>query len=219
MTLFQRGESASFFGREIGLMYMHAHLRWAEALAQLGRADALLHALRLANPIGLESLVPQSAPRQRNCYYSSSDAAFADRAEAGAHYDRIASGEVALEGGWRIYSSGAGIAYRLVLQRLLGLTQQPGRLGLDPVLPQGLDGLVVTHTLYGLRVQVRYQVGPRGHGVLAARLNGQVLVLTPGPHNPYRNAGVWTDAQPVITALAALAAPADAPPELLISLG
>ena len=219
MTLFQRGESASFFGREIGLMYMHAHLRWAEALAQLGRADALLHALRLANPIGLESLVPQSAPRQRNCYYSSSDAAFADRAEAGAHYDRIASGEVALEGGWRIYSSGAGIAYRLVLQRLLGLTQQPGRLGLDPVLPQGLDGLVVTLTLYGLRVQVRYQVGPRGHGVLAARLNGQVLVLTPGPHNPYRNAGVWTDAQPVITALAALAAPADAPPELLISLG
>jgi len=63
MQLFQRAESSAFFGREIGLMYMHAHLRWAEALAQLGRADDFLHALRLANPIGLHALLPQAAPR------------------------------------------------------------------------------------------------------------------------------------------------------------
>ena len=69
MALFQRGESASYFGREIGLMYTHAHLRWAEALARLGRADALLQALGLANPIGLDTLLPQAAPRQRNCYH------------------------------------------------------------------------------------------------------------------------------------------------------
>ena len=33
---------ATFFGREIGLMYMHAHLRYAQALAHIGRGGALL---------------------------------------------------------------------------------------------------------------------------------------------------------------------------------
>ena len=192
MKLFQRGESASYFGREIGLMYMHAHLRWAEALAQLGRGHALLHALRQANPIGLQALVPSAAPRQANCYYSSSDAAFADRHEASAHYHRIARGEVALEGGWRIYSSGAGIAWRLVVQRLLGFTQQVHRLVVDPVLPPSLDGLLATLQLYGEPVRVRYRVGPRGHGPLALRLNGQPLPFRRG-HNRYRAAGAEVD--------------------------
>ncbi|WP_146197041.1 hypothetical protein [Serinibacter arcticus] len=35
---FQRAETASFFGREIGTMYVHAHLRYAESLAVLGGA-------------------------------------------------------------------------------------------------------------------------------------------------------------------------------------
>lgn len=201
MTLFQRGESASYFGREIGLMYMHAHLRWAEALALLGRADEFLHALQLANPIGLQALVPQAAPRQRNCYYSSSDAAFADRDEAARHYDRIDRGDVALEGGWRIYSSGAGIAYRLVLQRLLGLTEQVQRLGIDPVLSPRLDGLRVQLPLYGHGVEVHYRVGPCGHGPLAVALDGEPLALQPGD-NPYRKPGIWLNADPMRARLA-----------------
>ncbi len=201
MALFQRGESASYFGREIGLMYTHAHLRWAEALARLGRGEALLHALRLANPIGLRALVPQAAPRQHNCYFSSSDAAFADRDDAARHYGRIASGAVALEGGWRIYSSGAGIAYRLVLQHLLGLVQQQHRLGLDPVLPPALDGLVVELPLYGHTVQVCYRVGPRGHGPQSVLLDGHPLLLQPG-HNRYRSPGMWTAAAPLRQRLA-----------------
>ncbi len=32
-TFFQRAESSTFFGREIGLMYVHEHIRYAEALA------------------------------------------------------------------------------------------------------------------------------------------------------------------------------------------
>lgn len=189
MVLFQRGESASYFGREIGLMYMHAHLRWAEALAQLGRGEALLHALRLANPIGLQALVPSAAPRQANCYHSSSDAAFADRHEAAAHYHRVHRGEVALEGGWRIYSSGAGIAWRLVVQRLLGFTQQAHRLFIDPVLPPALDGLQATVELYGVPVRVTYRVGPRGHGPTAVQLNGRSVAFVRGS-NRYREPGV-----------------------------
>ena len=42
MTLFQRAEASTFFGREIGIMYMHAHLRYAEALARVGDGPGLL---------------------------------------------------------------------------------------------------------------------------------------------------------------------------------
>ena len=55
-------------------MYTHAHLRWAEALAHLGDAEAFLLALRQANPVGLRDAVPSARLRQANCYTSSSDA-------------------------------------------------------------------------------------------------------------------------------------------------
>src|SRR2546430_8443794 len=38
--MFRRAESSSFFGREIGLMYVHAHLRYAQAMAVLGETEA-----------------------------------------------------------------------------------------------------------------------------------------------------------------------------------
>ena len=60
--VFRRAESAAFFGREIGLMYVHAHLRYGEAMAMLGEADALWDALQVANPIAVtERLAPRLA--------------------------------------------------------------------------------------------------------------------------------------------------------------
>src|SRR5262249_50688964 len=90
--LFQRAETATFFGREIGLMYMHAHLRYAQALAHVGDADRFFHALCQANPIGIRAIVPSATLRQANCYYSSSDAAFADRYQASVEYERVGRG-------------------------------------------------------------------------------------------------------------------------------
>src|SRR5207244_4787219 len=55
---FRRSESASFFGREVGLMYVHAHLRYAEALAAMGCADELLRALLVVNPIAVTDVLP-----------------------------------------------------------------------------------------------------------------------------------------------------------------
>ena len=40
-------------------MYMHAHLRYAQALAHVGEAQRFFHALCQANPIGIRSIVPQ----------------------------------------------------------------------------------------------------------------------------------------------------------------
>nr|WP_145545316.1 hypothetical protein [Variovorax boronicumulans] len=177
-TLFQRAESASFFGREIGLMYTHAHLRYAEALAQHGDAEAFFAALCQANPIGMRQWLPQARLRQANCYYSSSDAEFSDRYEAAARYDRLLAGEVGLQGGWRVYSSGAGIALSLVVRQLLGLRGSHDAVHFDPVMPPSLDGLVAQATLRGTNLDVHYRVGPRGSGVQQLVLNGQPLAFT-----------------------------------------
>ncbi|MBI5615815.1 MAG: hypothetical protein HY943_05970 [Gammaproteobacteria bacterium] len=186
---FQRAESAAFFGREIGLMYTHAHLRWAEALAHLGAADEFFAALTLVNPIDHCASVPGATRRQLNCYYSSSDAAFPDRYAAAADYARALTGEVPLDGGWRVYSSGPGIATNLVLRALLGLQPASDALVIDPCLPSTLDGLEADLEFGGHRYTVVYCVGERGHGVEALDLNGTPLAFE-RLANPYRPGAV-----------------------------
>ena len=189
MALFQRAESAAFFGREIGLMYTHAHLRYAEALAYAGRAQAFFAALNLVNPIGLETRLPGASLRPSNCYYSSSDAAFPDRYAAYADYGRVARGEVAFDGGWRVYSSGPGLAIAILLRSLFGLRFAAEELHIDPVLPDTLDGLALRFPIAGRASRFEYRVGPQGYGVKCVQLNG-VELSGHALRNPYREAGV-----------------------------
>ncbi len=137
--MFQRAESSSFFGREIGLMYVHAHLRYAEAMAVLGEAEALWEALQLANPIAVTDRLAQALPRQRNAYFSSSDAAFPDRYAASAEYWRVKAGQVGVEGGWRIYSSGPGIYTGILVCDILGLHRRWGKRAVRPLLPAAIN--------------------------------------------------------------------------------
>ena len=199
---FQRAESATFFGREIGLMYMHAHLRHAQALAHVGEAERFFHALCQANPIGIRAVVPSATLRQSNCYYSSSDAAFADRYQASDDYARINAGTIALDGGWRVYSSGAGIALSLIVRHLLGLNCEAETLSLDPVMPVALNGLRVSATLRGRSLDVVYEVQGRGCGVKAVRLNGEDLPFVSEP-NPYRTGAARVSMAPFLERLAA----------------
>jgi cellobiose phosphorylase len=194
--IFQRAETATFFGREIGLMYTHAHLRFAQALARVGDAPGFFHALCQANPIAIRSIVPSATLRQANCYYSSSDAAFDDRYQASEQYPRVAQGTVALDGGWRVYSSGAGIALGLIVRSLLGLSPQSQRLRIDPVMPGALDGLRVRTSLAGRGLEVVYGVGPAGCGVSQLLLNEQPLAFE-REANPYRS-GAALVAMPVL---------------------
>jgi len=186
---FQRAESASFFGREIGIMYTHAHIRYGEALARHGDSKAFFQALCQINPIAMRELVPSAAPRQANCYYSSSDPAFADRYQAYDEYDKVNRGEVPLEGGWRVYSSGPGIAVRLIMHCFLGLRLEKAALVVDPCVPTELDGMTAMVNLNGLEVEVVYRTGKTGRGPVNLELNGTALEferLT----NRYRTAGV-----------------------------
>ena len=182
---FQRAESATYFGREIGLMYTHAHLRYAQALAHVGDAEAFFRALCQANPIAIRSLIPSAPLRQANCYYSSSDATFADRYQASEEYGRVNDGTIPLEGGWRVYSSGAGIAVGLIVRRLFGVSVEAETLSIDPVMPAALDGLRIEVSLLDHPVEIQYRVGKSGHGVTTVALNDEVLTLDFAP-NPHR---------------------------------
>jgi cellobiose phosphorylase len=186
--IFQRAETATYFGREIGLMYTHAHLRYAQALAHVGDAPRFFQALCQATPIGIEQVIARATRRQSNCYYSSSDAAFADRYEASEQYGRVAAGEIALDGGWRVYSSGAGISVGLVMRRLLGLNHEAQYLLLDPVMPPELDGLQIHISLLNRPLELRYRIGSGGCGVTAVSLNAQPLTFDTSS-NAYRRGG------------------------------
>jgi cellobiose phosphorylase len=198
--IFQRAETATYFGREIGLMYMHAHLRYAQALAHVGHAERFFQALCQANPIAIRSIVPQATPRQSNCYYSSSDAAFDDRYRASEEYDRIANGTISLDGGWRVYSSGAGIALGLIIRRFLGLGWEFAGLLVDPVIPAALDGMRFKTSVQGHSLEVLYRVGSAGCGVNSLNLNGKPIAFAMRP-NVHRGPAAFVARQDLLDQL------------------
>ncbi|PTX92269.1 hypothetical protein [Opitutus sp. ER46] len=189
-TLFKRANTAANVGREIGLQYVHAHLRYAEALARIGDADRLWTALQVVNPVGLSEVVPNALPRQSNVYFSSSDADFPDRLQAAARWSEVRTGRIGVKGGWRLYSSGPGLYLHKLRTGLLGLRESYGDLVFDPVLPHQLDGLVIEVVLDGHPVEIQYHVRARTSGPTALRINGQLVADTRREANPYRIGGL-----------------------------
>jgi cellobiose phosphorylase len=187
-TIFQRAESSTFFGREIGLMYVHEHIRYAESQARTGRADAFMKALRQAIPVGYRDVVPCGDIRQSNCYYSSSDVAFRNRYEADERYDEIQTGKITLRGGWRVYSSGPGIYIGLVVSRLLGLRIVSGKIIVDPVMPHSLDGLSASMDLLGHAVTFNYAVKEGNFSPKAVSINSKAIQFK-YEENKYRKGG------------------------------
>jgi len=126
-TFFQRAESATFFGREIGLMYTHSHLRYGEAMSDIGEFAALWEALLVANPIAVTDELRHASLRQRNAYFSSSDAAFFDRYQASDEWARVKDDAIAVDGGWRIYSSGPGLYANMLIRHAFGIRREFGK--------------------------------------------------------------------------------------------
>ncbi|MCW7482421.1 GH36-type glycosyl hydrolase domain-containing protein [Leptospira kanakyensis] len=186
---FKRAETASYFGREIGLMYTHAHLRYCEALAYMGKSEEFLYNLNLVNPIGIQKKVPSSHPRQTNCYYSSSDGLFFDRYDAGKNYKELLLGNIPLEGGWRVYSSGPGIYLKLVYECLFGIRFFPDEMELDPILPKGLDGLEWNVSFKEKDFRILYHVESTNASLESVLLNG-IHIPFQRKENRYRRGGV-----------------------------
>ncbi len=197
---FKRADTAANVGREIGLQYVHAHLRYAEALARVGDAEGLWWALQVVNPVGLQALVPNAVLRQSNVYFSSSDADFADRYEASDRWAELRSGRVAVRGGWRLYSSGPGLFLHKVRSCLLGVRESFGEVVFDPVLPKRLDGLTATVELYGRPARMRYRVRHSTHSPRNIIVNGIPLAGV-SESNPYRPGGRRISASELASAL------------------
>ena len=187
-SIFQRAESATHFGREIGIMYVHEHIRYAESQSILGNADAFVKALRQANPVEYRQVVPCGDIRQANCYYSSSDVAFKSRYEADQRYDEIKTGNIPLRGGWRVYSSGPGIYITLVISRLLGLRTDVGNIILDPVLPYEMDGVSAFINFLGYPITFSYAVKNGTFSPSAVSINGKDINFAYEENN-YRRGG------------------------------
>ncbi|MEJ8306771.1 GH36-type glycosyl hydrolase domain-containing protein [Saccharibacillus sacchari] len=186
-THFKRAEQASNFGREIGLQYVHAHIRYVEAMAKLGLADETWNGLAIINPVGIRDVVPNAELRQSNSYFSSSDGKFNNRYDAQERFGELKNGEVAVKGGWRIYSSGPGIYMNQLIGNVLGIRQDGGDLIVDPVLPASLDGLHLDFSYDGIPATFVFRIGASESGVV--KLNGQLIGEKAGD-NRYREGGI-----------------------------
>jgi cellobiose phosphorylase len=188
--LFRRAETSAHFGREVGQLYLHAHIRYAEAMARLGEADRLWRALQVVIPLGLDRLVPNAAPRQSNIYFTSSDGAFADRYEAHRRYQELLDGTVTVKAGWRFHSSGPGLFISTVVRCLLGLRREFDDAVLDPCLPRCVDGLRVQAPWAGHLLDFTFHVTADGAAARRVLIGGHELISTRRAANPYRAGGL-----------------------------
>jgi len=198
--IFQRAESSTFFGREIGLMYIHEHIRYAESLAIMGKPEAFVKALRQAIPVDYCDIVSCGDIRQANCYYSSSDVVFKSRYDADQRYQDVINGKMTVRGGWRVYSSGPGIFIGLIVSRLLGIRIYAENVVLDPVMPSSFNGLTATTEIWGHPLKVSFKTGSQGFGVRSVWLNSNPLTSEP-EENPYREGGVIIPREQIISFL------------------
>jgi cellobiose phosphorylase len=185
---FVRAETATNFGREIGLLYVHAHIRYLEAMAKIGAAEKLYQGLKVVNPILIRENVKNALPRQSNVYFSSSDGAFLTRYQADREFEKLRTGDVAVKGGWRLYSSGPGIYLRQLICSFLGINFLDNQLYIDPVLPKSLDGLKLSFRYKNHELNITYEITDEA-GAEAAIVNGKEI-----PRNTnlrkYRRSGV-----------------------------
>ncbi|WP_051314947.1 GH36-type glycosyl hydrolase domain-containing protein [Alteribacter aurantiacus] len=187
---FKRAEQAANFGREIGLQYVHAHIRFIEAMAKIGKGEVAWEALKVINPVGIGDAVPNADMRQSNAYYSSSDGKFNTRYEAAEKFAQLKSGEVKVKGGWRIYSSGPGIYLNQLVSNVLGVREEGDMVIFDPVLDPRLDGLTFAFAIGGRPVTIRYNLSGEEHASGGrVMVNGKELP-TGALSNRYRNSGV-----------------------------
>jgi len=186
-THFKRAEQAANFGREVGLQYVHAHIRFIEAMAKLGKADEVWRGLQTINPVRLHDVVPNAELRQSNAYFSSSDGKFNTRYEAQERFDELREGAVPVKGGWRIYSSGPGIYMNQLISNCLGIRMEGGDLIVDPVLTPELDGLQLDFRIEDHPVTFVYHLS--GGPVRKVTVNGEEVAASAGASR-YRQGGL-----------------------------
>jgi cellobiose phosphorylase len=184
--IFKRAEQAANLGREVGLAYIHAHIRYVEAMAKIGKPEETWSNLEKISPIGIKQVVSNSSLRQANAYFSSSDGDFKTRYDAQDNFNELKTKERQVKGGWRIYSSGPGIYINQLISNVLGIRKNVDQLTIDPVLPIELDGLSLTYKLNDRLLKITYNLN---QSVDEVKINGKLVVISQ-KQNRYRLEGV-----------------------------
>ncbi len=154
--LFQRAEQASTVGREVGLQYVHAHIRYVEAMAKLGIKNEVLSGLNKINPIDLDLFVKKAMYKQRNSYFSSSEGDFKSRYEYAKDYEKLKTADVKVKSGWRIYSSGPGIYINQLISNFLGIKVEGDEIIFDPCIEDKYSGLQLKYNLFEKDIVIKY---------------------------------------------------------------
>ena len=129
--------------RENGGQYTHAAIWATMAFAELGDHERAWELLRMINPVN-----HASDANQMDVYKVEPYVVSADVYAVAPHVGR---------GGWSWYTGSAGWMYRLIVESLLGLRLEAGKLRFAPVLPAQWDGFRLDYrhhdTLY--RIDLR----------------------------------------------------------------
>lgn len=186
---FQRAEQAANVGREISLQYVHAHIRFIQAMAKLGSSKKAWENLEKIIPAGIQACVKNAQLRQANAYFSSSEGDFKTRYEYQQEFERLRTGDIPVKAGWRIYSSGSGILLGNLIQNLCGIRCCAEGLELDPSIPDTLEGLQVSFRYDEKSFTVCYHGTGEGKTVEEVRVQKECIAVE-RRMNPYRRGAV-----------------------------
>jgi cellobiose phosphorylase len=129
--------------RENGGQYTHAAIWTAMAFAHMGEADKAWELLHMISPV-------QHGDTAQGCqvYKAEPYVVAADVYAVAPHIGR---------GGWTWYTGSSGWMYRLIVESLLGVRLEAGRLSLTPILPTGINELKIRYryrsTVYAIQVR------------------------------------------------------------------
>lgn len=187
-TMFMRAETASNFGREIGMQYVHAHIRYCEAMSKIGKNKKLVDGIKTIIPIKIKDKVQNANIRQSNVYFSSSDGDFLNRFDAIYNFDKLKTASVKVKAGWRLYSSGAGIFLRQVYQNLYGIKITKTHIQFDPVMTKELDKTTIKINLNNKQITIEYHIENNKSLIYLIKNNNQEYSKI--EKNRYRNCGI-----------------------------
>jgi cellobiose phosphorylase len=147
--------------RENGGQYTHAAIWATMAFAELGDSARAWELLRMINPVshGIDAA-------QMDVYKVEPYVVSADVYAVEPHVGR---------GGWSWYTGSAGWMYRLIVESLLGLRLEAGKLRFAPVLPAEWDGFSMSYRHHGTLYRINLRQSDAGT-LSAVWLDGVVQV-------------------------------------------
>ncbi len=189
--MFVRAEQAANIGREISSNYIHAHIRYIEAMAKLGKSTDSWNGLFTINPIKIKDSVKNASTRQSNLYFSSSDPCFNDRYDFSENFDKVKDGTVSVKGGWRLYSSGPGIYLNQLISNVLGIRLTSKGVIIDPCLPISQNNLNFTFECFGKEIKFIYNFSDSDE--LSCNLNHSQV------QNKYKRASIFISKEDLLS--------------------